>query len=222
MPQYLADKYPRDNGAETWGDSARLAGLMALVDHPDTPPLEEYVIYYNGEWLGVRVPVEDPTSPGANNPYNFTRDQTLPLMAGLRKQEKIEAARKLYESFKKRNFRGQNVEVWDWGSKKTGLFTGPDIFSPSARLAITMAAGVKPSLLLKVFGVLFLILDICWASLNSDDFEINQTIAAAYLIGKLHWIKRIKGWQAKTRSYWCGWRDEPELAEMIINLIQKA
>ena len=222
MPQYLADKYPRDNGATTWGDSARLAGLMALVDYPGTPPLEDYVVYHNGEWLGVRVPVEDPTSPGANNPYNFTRDQTLPLMAGLHKQGKIDAAKKLYEALKRRNFRGQNVEVWDWGSKKTGLFSGPDIYSPSARLAVTMAAGVKPSLLLKVFGLAFLALDVLWASMMKDDFEINQTMAAAYSIGKLHWIKRIKNYEAKIRNYWCGWRNEPELAEKLIELIKNS
>ena len=220
MPQYL-DGFPKDSGATDWGDSTRTASLMALISHPNTPDLSLYVLNINGKSLGVRIPIEDPYNAGSNNPLNFTRDQLLPLMAGLYKQGKQNVAKGLLESIKARGWRAQNIEHWYPGETKK-FPQGPDIFSPSARLAIVKAAGEKPSLLLLLAGYAFFALDILWASFMPDRFEINQTIAVAYLLGLLPAIRLIRGYKDKLTYYWSGWRNEPQLAKDLIELINKA
>ena len=217
MPQYL-DGFPRDNGATDFGDSSRLAGVMALVNHPDTPDLSLYVIEKDGQSLGVRFPLEDLFNPGSNNPLNFTRDQLLPLMAGLHKQGQQNVNKRLLDGIVSRGWRAQNIERWEPGSEKRHA----DIFSPSARLAIVKSAGVKPSPALFITGYSFLLLDVLWASIMPKKFEINQTIAVAYLLGLLPIIRLIPDFKEKLTYYWGGWRNEPELAQQLIELISKA
>lgn len=73
----IFDKYnlPRDQGATDWNDSARLAGIMVLFDHPQAKniPLQEYVNLELGQYR--RHPKQDE--------YDFSRDQAVCLWAGL-------------------------------------------------------------------------------------------------------------------------------------------
>lgn len=68
--------YPRDTGATDFQDSARLAGMMALVNDPRTPQLFRYV---REGWTGLvylRHPLE-------KNIYKYSRDQLMCFVAGL-------------------------------------------------------------------------------------------------------------------------------------------
>ncbi len=62
---------PRDQGATDFMDSARLAGLMAIIKHPQAPDCREYIV----DGYTTRHPSLSPT--------DFSRDQLLCLSAGL-------------------------------------------------------------------------------------------------------------------------------------------
>lgn len=71
--QFDSNGLPRDNGADDYADSARLAGLMALLNHPQAPDLRDYVVE------DAYTLCRHPTYP-AND---FSRDQLIPFLAGL-------------------------------------------------------------------------------------------------------------------------------------------
>ncbi len=66
--------FPRDTGATDFKDSARLAGMMAIVGDPRTPNLAKY--FWDG--LPVRHPMYSTS--------DFSRDQLLCLVAGIKMQ----------------------------------------------------------------------------------------------------------------------------------------
>lgn len=71
-------RLPRDNGATDFQDSARLAGLMTVIEWPQEVDLEYYCDLKNFRY--VRHPKE--------YIYDFSRDQFVCLMAGIRKQKR--------------------------------------------------------------------------------------------------------------------------------------
>ena len=62
--------YPKVNGADDWADSSHLAGLLAVMDHPDAVPCLRYLV--GREY--IRHPNE--------KRYDFSRDQATMLMCG--------------------------------------------------------------------------------------------------------------------------------------------
>lgn len=85
---------PKDNGADDYKDSARLAGLMALFGHPQAPDLEKYIV--NGK----------PTRHPMYSPKDFSRDQLIPFLAGYKE---MFGTHKVFYTF--RNYRPTNG---DW------------------------------------------------------------------------------------------------------------
>lgn len=197
---------PKDVGASDKMDSARLAGIMALVSHPLTPDLKAYVI---GN-MGVRHPQEVP----ANNPLNFTRDQLMCLVAGLRKQGHVEACRALYEAAKDRGYFAQNSEA-DYPGTTKKFPNGRDYLSFSNRMILSICAGNKGNLI----GYSWLLLDMVFNAIFTPTREPNQLIAQLSVVSPI-WTKLYKlitpKWRQAIRDYWSGWRQEPELAEMLI------
>lgn len=206
---------PRDTGATDSMDSARLAGMMCLADHEQTPDLRNYVI----GGLGVRHPAFYP----ANNPWNFTRDQLLPLAAGLSNQMHIYAgSRDLYFAVKNRNWRCQNIEKDFPGSIKK-FPDGADFLLPQHILALTICADIKPSRCLSIFGRIFLFLDILFNALFTPRREPNQLIAILIVLGPF-WVKLyklvVRKWRLALTDYWSGWRNEKVLAQMLIKKLE--
>lgn len=70
------DGYPVDFGSTDGADSARLAGIMWVANHPQKPFLRDYVYHDNNGPVYRRHPVE-------GNKYKISRDQIAPLFAGL-------------------------------------------------------------------------------------------------------------------------------------------
>lgn len=211
MPIFCEDGFPKDYGASDFADSARLAGMMAIVRMADTPDLSLYV---NADGLAVRYPKVDPHNKNSNNPRNFTRDQALPLVAGLMAQKKFDTAKALVLAHKNRGWRGQNThELYE--DKLKPFWAGADLFSPANRLAMMKAANLKPSVLLNIFGHLWLIADMVFASIQPSKYEINQLIAMLYcfknpLLNHL-FIKIHPKFGENLKYYWGGWRAEFQL-----------
>ena len=201
---------PKDTGASDKMDSARLAGIMALVDHPLAPNLTAYVV---GD-MGVRHPQEVP----ANNPLNFTRDQLMCLVAGLAKQGHIEACKALYEAAKSRHYFAQNSEA-DYPGTTKKFPNGRDYLSFSNRMILSICAGNKGNLI----GYSWLLMDIVFNAIFTPTRESNQLIAQLLVAGP-KWIKLYKlitpKWRQAITDYWCTWRQEPELAKMLIDKLE--
>lgn len=203
---------PRDNGATDMMDSARLAGLMAIVNHPLAPDLRRYLV---GE-EAVRHPYEY----FSNNPKNFTRDQLICLAAGLHVQGHINSCKMLYNKAYYRGWFAQNTEYDAPGSIKR-FPNGPDWLSPSNRMVLAKCAK-KPGLF--ILGRLWLTADIVFNALFTPRREPNQLISQLVVAGP-RWIKFYKKvtpeWRYAITDYWCGWRDEPALASSLIDLLEK-
>lgn len=213
----ILDNYglPRDRGATDSMDSARLAGMMALVGHRDTPDLRRYVV--NG--LGVRHPEFYP----ANNPWNFTRDQLLPLASGLCTQLHIYAgSRDLYFAVKNRNWRCQNIEKDFPGSRKK-FPDGADFLLPHHIYFLSICGGINPGIILSLVGQIFMFIDILFNAVFFSKRESNQLIAMILILGPF-WVRLYKkltpNWRLAIENYWSGWRGEKELAKMIIDKLE--
>lgn len=200
------DGFPKDTGASDWLDSARLAGLMSIVNHPNTPNTSLYII--NGQ--AVRHP---------DSPFNnVTRDQIIPLVAGLYKQGHKDAAKQLYNTCKGWLGWGRAQNTHDIFGKQKPIWKGKDILSPAHMLVMAKAAGLSGPKI----GYLFVIIDIIWTSYIKKHDENNQLISMLSILGS-NWIKLYKllagkNYETAIRNYWENWRNEPELAQMLINI----
>ena len=196
---------PKEIGATDKMDSSRLAGMMALCNHPLTPDLSKYIVLND---QGVRHPTEFP----ANNPKNFSRDQLLCLLAGLYKQGRIDICIKLHDAAKARGWWAQNIEDDVPGSTKRFA----DWLAFGNRLVLAKAAGKRGNIL----GYPWLVLAILFNAIFTPIKESNQLLGQLFIMGP-RWMKFYKlvtpKWQQALRDYWSGWRGEPELAEMLIN-----
>ena len=203
---------PKDTGASDYMDSSRLAGLMALFEHPKAPDLQNYLVRvsYSTWHQGVRHPDEYPS----NNPKNFTRDQLVPLVAGLNKQGNIKSCRSLLAGAEERNYRAQNVEADVVGSTKS-FPNGADLLPPSVMNHLRICAAQKP----KLFGKIWLVLDIVFSSVFTPMSEPNQLMSVCKVAGPKYvsLLRKLNPkLDAAIREYWSGWRGESEFAEFLI------
>lgn len=214
----IFDQYglPKDTGASDYMDSARLAGIMAVFDIPGTPDLYNYIAFTSERAVvGVRHPHEFPS----NNPNNFTRDQLMCLTAGIRVQKNNGAICDfLYAEACKRGNRAQNMEADVPGSLKK-FPNGADLLLPSNMDHLRRCAGHEPTFL----GTLWLKADIIANGLFTPLGEQNQLICMCVVAGPEYvkmYKKCNKQWRDAIRLYWCGWRQEPELAEIMIKKLE--
>lgn len=101
-------------------DSANRAGVSGVFNvRRKREPLEAY----EKDGLCVRHPESEVL--GANNPWNFTRDQLSTYVAGLWKQGQYKTVRRIFWAHFKRGFFCQNFERDKPGSKK---YLWPHVF----------------------------------------------------------------------------------------------
>lgn len=107
--------YPGDIHSQDYMDSCVRMGIMSMTKstYTNTTLINNYEL--NG--YGVRCPVPEDGKP-CDNPNNFTRDQLLLLLAGLKAQGNVKAIRRLFWSHAKRLFFCQNIERDKPGSVK--------------------------------------------------------------------------------------------------------
>lgn len=125
--------------------------------------------------------------------YNFSRDQAICLMAGLF------AA-------------GYSYLV------NENSITGKDLLSPSVMGHVARCKGQKASW----FQDLWLWLDV-WFHANVTPLEEpNQLLCMMMTADKKflrYWTTANPAWVTSIKNYWCGWRNEPELAQFMIDRI---
>jgi hypothetical protein len=212
----VENNLPVDEGADTKADSARLAGMMALVGHPKAPDLRQYFV--NGH------PVRHPyaTLYPENHPRVMSRDQIVCLAAGMRAQ----GHGAMLKVFDGKWFAPNNMhEIWnDNGTPMFGKWKMPDLYAPHVRAHITSR---YPSSI----ELQFLALDIYLSGKFQPLHEQNQLQALVLTMEALEpgWVKfYVKcnpQWERATWDYWVTNRlsyckGEPELAQMIINTIK--
>ena len=196
----------KDNKSDDWADSARLAGLMALLEHPKAPDCELYFV--NG--LPVRHPTES-TYP-ENEPRCMSRDQLVCLAAGLWAEGSIAGARHID------NILGAFAPNDLDEKKKTWKM--PDILEPSVKNHFALCAKREGFWL----GYKWLEMSIKFNAKFTPLREPNQLIAVCAVAGP-EYMKAYKNscdWKKAIRLYWAeSYRQEPEWAEFMIERIEK-
>lgn len=211
--------FPRPSGATDFLDSAHLAGLMAFVGH-EKMSYKKLVEYFDFKTLlATRCP-EDNSGLDPSNPNNFTRDQLICYLAGIRVSETQSNAipYALLMKARSRGYRAQNTEKDIPGSTKK-FPDGPDILDPSHIGYMKICAGLKANW----FERLWMLARIKIASKFSPLKEPNNIIVMSIVYGYADILKKsnLQIFQA-IREYWSGWRSEPELAEMLIKKLQES
>lgn len=180
---------PKEIGASDLQDSSRLSGIMVVFSYNENihqVPLEKYCIVENGKCKYVRHPLE--------RRYNFSRDQTLCLVAGL-------------------YFQGLKHLV------DLDYVDGWDVFTPAHRGHIVRCQGKKANW----FQDMWFWFDV-WRAAKLDQLgEPNQILCQMMVADKKflkYWLKHNVKWRQAIEDYWCGWRQEPELASHIIKTLE--
>lgn len=216
-------KLPVDQTADG-GDSAVRAGLLCTFKYNHNVDLFKYT----QRGYCFRHPNQYPWS----NKNNFSRDQLIPLSAGLWKQGFKYSLRDVFLEHLKRGFFCQNIErdvsgstkypwphsfVNDKGEKETRLFDFADILLPDHILHLILCAKLYPLYIFGLIGYPWLVLSILIHSQSSHK-EHNQIICQCKVAGK-PFIKLFKyvtpNWKEDLREYW-GSRNEMEYADLII------
>lgn len=176
---------PSDTGSTDKQDSARLAGLMTVFEWPQQVDLHNYVKIYALRY--VRHPLE--------NKYNFSRDQSICLFAGLKVQGHSHLVHKEF-------------------------IDGKDIFMPSHNGHIKRCQGKEANWL----EDLWLWVDVLWGCYVKPLQESNQLLCMMMIADKKYlkfWLKHNKKWRDSINLYWRdSFRNEPELAAHIINKLE--
>lgn len=192
----------KDNKSDDWADSARLAGLMTLFEHPRAPECAKYFV--GGK--PVRHPTQDKYPE--NEPRCMSRDQLVCLVAGLWKECNIGHTKSIDDS----------LGMWAPNNmdEKTKKWKIPDILMPSVKNHFSLCAKREGFWL----GYQWLKLDIWYNGKYTPMREPNQLIAMCVVAGPkyIDLYKESCDWKKAIRIYWAeSYRQEPELAEFLIS-----
>ncbi len=202
------------------GDSARSTAIMALAGSDEDKAL--IGVFESAFGTLVRHPHQVPW----NNPNNFTRDQTIPLMAIYYATAWTNnLAKRVFTEIKKRGFRAQNTE-FDYPGTKKPFPNGADIFSPADVffLAVASRASRRVLVFTAILGIPWFILALLWATRIKPMDEQNQIICQCLTFGRLTtklYTKLHPDYKAALLEYWGGWRDQIEIATALIDKIER-
>lgn len=213
--------FPRPSGATDFLDSAHLVGLMAFVGHEKMNPelLEKYCSWdeKTQHYVLKRCPGEI-SGLNADNYKNCTRDQLLCYVSGLYQYGCRFQVRLLLTALRERGYRAQNTEKDIPGSTKR-FPDGADFLDPSHIGYMKICAGLKANF----FERLWMLARIKISSKFSPLKEPNNIIVMSIVYGYADILKKSNPQiYDAIREYWCGWRQEPELAEMLIKKLEEA
>lgn len=195
--------FPKDTGATDMMDSSRLAGMMAVTGHPETPDLSKYV---SGIGICVRCPVREHSQDEADLFQNFSRDQLMVLVMGLHIQGRLDVCLDIYEIHKARGWFCQNG---DW-------------LSPSHRLHLKYCAGLGNQV--TGFEKFWLQCDVVWAAKVQTMSETNQLLAILLIAPPAYmdmYCRLRDRWADPILAYWDSWRGEQFLAYQIIRVVHE-
>lgn len=212
--------FPYPSGATDKMDSAHLAGLMAFVGHEKMTRdklLEYCEMNEDNEFVLRRCP-NDRTDLDPGNYKNCTRDQLIPYMAGLLAKDLPVAAIYLKGAAERRGWRAQNTEKDIPGSTKK-FPDGADILDPSHIGYMRICAGLEATWFQRLWMKAKIIIDSTFFPMS----EPNNIIVMSIIYG---YADMLKKWNPEIyraiSEYWTGWRNEPELAKMLITKLRNS
>lgn len=197
------------------GDSACRTGIMALVGSKKDAKLT--YSFHIGNGLLVRHPIQKINK----NPNNFSRDQLIPLVAGMHAGGFHRQVRKVFWSRLKNKFFCQNTHFHP-SQKKKEFPDGPDILLPNVIWHVILCGRMWYLYWLAPIGYLFQILDIIWHVLFASNKEQNQIFCMLSISGLLPiYLAMHPDFHKSMNEYWGGWRDQREIAIAIIEYCRK-
>jgi len=201
------------------GDSSVRAGILAMTDHP----LAHAIDFFKYE-IAPGEFTRHPTQVPWNNPKNWSRDQSLPFLAGLHAKGIIKPMERYFYKRMKAFFFAQNIERDYPGTTKrlyphavdneTRLFDYADPLMPNH-----IGAMIKGAKLYRFYWFLPLSYAFHYAALffnRKATREQNQLIAESYLLGtKKHFKKICPKWVDASKKYWYD-RNEREYHDSLV------
>lgn len=205
--------FPRDENCTDNMDSARLSGLLACLNHQQAPDLRSYLY---SRWGIVRCPTPLNAEDWCQNPWNVTRDQLVPVIAGLVAQGHILDAQCLCKAIEARGWRAQNSEADKPGSIKP-WYNGPDWFFGAEKEMCRniLRSGDNDS---------WLRAKILWDTKINPWHEPSQLICMMSLAGPEYidgWKYLHPDWKRCVREYWLtGSRQDQEVNDFVIEALE--
>jgi hypothetical protein len=200
---------PNNPSYKDGGDSACRTGLLALCGSAQDAAL---LPLFESNGVMVRHPYQEPW----NNWKNCTRDQLIPYVAGLWATGLKDTAQRLYDAHSARGFRCQNTEK-DYPGTTKKFPDGPDILAFDHQLHLRLCRGSNEWR--NFIGYSNLWASITWSTKVKPNEEQNQIICQCLVAGSKY-VKSYRSmhpdYKGNLRAYWGGWRDQIEIAEMII------
>ena len=200
MPTWI-EGIPRDNGATDLEDSARLAGIMVAAKLRPYPAPSCYLNSKRelARWSGSTLP--------------FTRDQLLCLAY-------FNSWNRDHNPFEVLPSLQMDIACKKAATKYTAP-NGKDLLNPAHRSHLRACTGGSWSLL----GKAFLLAEIYWHAMHERGLsEPNQLICMLLTAGPWYvrlWKRVNSNWRESINYYWCGWRNEPELAKQLIQRLEQ-
>ncbi len=195
------------------GDSARGVGLMAMAGSKLDQELLPVFMTADGP---VRHPYQP---PHFTNPKNFSRDQLICYMAGLKAAGLTEIAATIFKKLAKRAFFCFNTKDT---FNNTPVF--PDILLPHTIVGLGLAAKSTTALILAPLMYPLVLTDMAYFIIFRKDEESNQSIALYSLYGR-PFVKLFNllhpHLHDNIMSYFSGWRSQPEIGEAIIRYVEQ-
>lgn len=202
------------------GDSANRAGLMVLFGEKIF--LSDYLLFNSKHELDspcTRHPYQRPW----NNPKNFSRDQLIPFVAGLWRQNRQDLVRKIFYAHIKRFFFCQNFErdwpgttKYPWPHKVDGkwrMFDFADPLLPDHIWHLILCGKIWPLYWFGIIGYPWLILSIMINAMGSSNDQ-GQIISQCVVAGRpfVRFYKwRTVDWKKRLATYWYFSRNQREI-----------
>lgn len=199
------------------GDSAHYSGLLTILSN-DKYGLDLHKLVLPNGYCVRHV---GDGSLASNNPNNFTRDQLMPLVAGLYVQKKYDIIRKITAQYSRRLFFSQNIErdvpgsrkypwphrfINDKGEPEFRWFDYRDPLWPHHIHALIKASNYKLHFLLYPISTITYLLELILMRVNPTD-DIGTSYSTGFILGFEKLFKYIiVDWKKRFERYLMGWR----------------
>lgn len=215
------------------GDSAHYSGLYTIASKNKDNLGLEFLVLDNG--YGIRHP-GDGLVFWHSNPNTFTRDQLMPLIAGLYEQGRSDLAYKLLITHARRFFFCQNIDrdipgsvkkpyphyfVDKDGKDQFSWFNYRDPLLIHHIHAMMIAAGLKWHWVLYPLSMVTFSLEALSIRLSTN-YDIGTLFATGYVLGFTNLFKKIiPDWKKRFSDYFLDWRRGDKIYEGLVDRFDK-
>lgn len=201
------------------GDSACRTSLMAMCESRIDKDLLPLFYLQKANKL-VRHPYQYPFY----RHENFSRDQLLPMVAGLSVAGYDEIVRNIFWDHAKRYFLCQNDESYIYPGKKKELPDGRDILAPDHIWHLIVCGKMWYLYWFGIIGYPWQMLSILWSAFIMKETEQNQLFCMVNMSGLFKIYITLYGmddFKKNMYDYFSGWRDQKEIADFVIEYAER-